>query len=384
MSKEKLCITIFRNNLRVSDNMPLKAAFNSCEKMICLYSTKLLEGENLGFKKCGKYRKEFIYESLKELKKALLKKNIWLYVIEDIDKTLEKLNERFYLKLYFEKEVGIEEKEFEKSLEKYECNTFFNQTMIEPFNFDYTKSFSHFRKFAQKLQIKEPIKEIGFKNQLYTIVDIKETPLPLEENINFIKGGEQEAIKRVEFYLENFMHKYLETRNLLEGENISTMFSPYLACGCISARQIYFKLKQYEEKFGNSKSSYWIYFELLWRDFFHLVMLQSNNKLFLKKGIREIDFNFKEDKELLKNFFMGNTGVEIIDTAVLQLKTSGWISNKQRLLTARYFSKNLELDFRFCAAFFEEYLLDYNPASNYGNFAYQAGVGNDKREGILL
>lgn len=387
MSKSNLCITIFRNNLRVSDNKALLKAFNSCENMICLYTTEVLEGSNLGFKKCGKFRKEFIYESLVSLKESLLQKNIWLYIVDDINATLEKLNERFNLKLFIEKEVGVEEKEFETKLEKYELHSFFNQTMIdinELSSFDYTKSFSNFRKKAEKLEIKNPIEKIGFKKQLYMIVDIKEVSLSINKSLNFLKGGEIEAFKRVDFYLEHFMHKYFDTRSLLSGEDISTMFSPYLSCGCISAKQVYWKLKEYENKFGSSKSSYWIYFELLWRDFFHLVMLKSNEKLFTKNGIREISYNFRIDKNLMEKFFSAKTGVEIIDTGVNQLKTTGWISNRQRLLMARYFSKNLELDFRYCAAFFEEHLLDYNPASNYGNFAYQAGVGNDKREGILL
>jgi deoxyribodipyrimidine photo-lyase len=71
----------------------------------------------------------------------------------------------------------------------------------------------------------------------------------------------------------------------VDGFNNSTKFSPYLASGCISAKTLYYKIKEYENKLGVSKSSYWIFFELLWRDFFHLVMLESGNKLFLKEGL---------------------------------------------------------------------------------------------------
>ncbi len=379
MHKPKLCITVFRNNLRINDNLALNEASKCCENMISLYSLELLKGTNLGFNKCGEFRKQFIYESLIDLKKNLLKKNIWLYIVDDIEKTLEILNEDYDLRVFFEKEVGVEEKEFEKKLEKYKGKSFFNQTMLEPFEFDYKKSFSHFRKKAEKMTINEPIKVIDSKDKLFMCIKIEEINLSLDENKRVLKGGETYALKRVDEYLSKYLHTYYDTRSLVDGFNNSTKFSPYLASGCISAKTLYYKIKEYENKLGVSKSSYWIFFELLWRDFFHLVMLQSGNKLFLKEGLSYKVYKFSENKDKLELFFNAKTGVDIIDAGIIELKKTGWISNRQRQLLASYFIKNLGLDFRYCAAFFEEYLLDFSPASNYGNFAYQAGVGNDKQ-----
>lgn len=379
MKKSKLCVTVFRNNLRIKDNLALYEASKTCENMICLYPLELLKGENLGFKKCGKFRKEFIYESLLDLKRNLLKKNIWLYLVENIHEVLEQLNEVYDLRLFFDQEVGVEEKAFEKKLQKYKNKSFFNQTMIEPFSFDYKKSFSHFRKKAEKMEVFESIEEIDVKNKLFMCVNIDEKKLDLNVSSKELIGGETFALIRVEEYLSNYMHKYFDTRSLVDGFNNSTKFSLYLASGCISARYLYHKIKEYEENIGSSKSSYWIYFELLWRDFFYLVMLQSSNKLFLKTGLIGTNYNFSEDKDKLKMFFEGKTGVDIIDAGIKELKSTGWLSNRLRQLLVSYFVKNLGLDFRYCAAFFEEYLIDYNPASNYGNFAYQAGVGNDKQ-----
>ena len=379
MTKPKLCITIFRNNLRIKDNKALLEATRTCENMICLWSLEILKGENFGFKKCGEFRKEFIYESIIDLKKSLLKKNIWLYIVDNIEDELKKLNEKYDLRLFFEEEVGVEEKEFENRLKIYKTVSFFNQTMIEPFTFDYKKSFSHFRNKAEKMDILSPVDEIKSKDKLHMCIGVNDINLELKNIKNIVQGGETKALQRVEEYLDNFIHKYYDTRSLIDGFNNSTKFSPYLACGCISPKTLYFKLKEYEDKLGSSKSSYWIYFELLWRDFFHLVMKQSNNKLFIKTGLIEKNYIFDKDKEKMKEFFDAKTGVDIIDAGVLELKNTAWISNRLRQLLASYFIKNLGLDFRYCAAFFEEYLIDYNPASNYGNFAYQAGVGNDKQ-----
>jgi deoxyribodipyrimidine photo-lyase len=106
-------------------------------------------------------------------------------------------------------------------------------------------------------------------------------------------------------------------------------------------------------------------------------MKQSQEKLFLKSGIKEITYNFRNDKKILNEFFSANTKVDLIDASINELKTTGWLSNRNRQIVASYFVKNLGLDWRYGAAFFESFLVDYNPASNYGNWAYQAHVGND-------
>ena len=155
------------------------------------------------------------------------------------------------------------------------------------------------------------------------------------------------------------------------------MFSPYLSIGCISPRYIYKKIKEHEEKTYESKYSYWIYFELLWRDFFHLVMKTSHNRLFLSSGLKNKKFNYKPKDKDFYDFFEGKSGVDIIDANIKELTTTGWLSNRNRQLVASFFIKNLGFNWLYLAKFFEKFLIDYNPASNYGNFAYQAFVGND-------
>ena len=229
---------------------------------------------------------------------------------------------------------------------------------------------------AIKTPLKVEIKRVSKKLE----VQIKNQELELLNKELILKGGENSGIKRIDYYFSNFLHAYYDTRSLVDGFDNSSKLSVFLASGCVSPRTIYLKLKEYEEKTKESKSSYWIFFELLWRDFFHLVMLQSKNKLFLKTGLLENEsYNFKTQSKEMSDFFKANTGVDIIDAGIIELVQTGWISNRLRQLLSSYFVKNLGLDFRYGAAFFQEYLLDYNCASNYGNWAYQAGVGNDKK-----
>jgi len=374
----KLAIVLFRNNLRIDDNYSLYNACKDSDLVLGLYSLEILKGKIYDFEKCSIFREKFIKESLICLKNNLLKYNINLSIIDDIDESLNELSKSYDITVYYDKEVGTQESDFEKKLHKYKHKSFFSQTLVEPFIFDYKKSFSHFRKKAEKQNIKKPLDKISSKNSIYfKSLDIEIPKLKIDNSHAILfKGGENEALEHLQNYLPN-IHKYKSIRNEMSGFENSTKFSPYLAIGCISPRRIYEKIKQEESRTFESDSSYWIYFELLWRDFFHLLMKYSGNKLFLKSGIKEINYNFRKDKKSFDIFFSASLGVDLIDASINELKTTGWLSNRNRQIVASYFIKNLGLDWRVGAAFFESFLIDYNPASNYGNWAYQAHVGND-------
>lgn len=364
--KEKLNIIVFRNNLRVKDNYPLYFASKEYIPLLALYSMEIINEKNI-------FQKEFIKETLINLKSNLLKFNINISFVENISTTLEYLNKNYQLKIFFDEEVGVYEKNFEEILEKFPHKKFFTQTMIEPFSFDYNKSFSYFRKKAEKKQILKPLCEPNICNTI-SFDSIKVNL----KNLNLIfKGGENHAISRLDYYLNNFIHNYKDTRDKVDGSDNSTKFSPYLSVGAISPRYIYYKIKEKELETYSSKSSYWIYFELLWRDFFHLVMYQSKSLLFKKGGLKNSSYKYIEDDKLFSNFFNCNCKVDLIDASIKELTTTGWLSNRNRQLVASFFIKNLGFNWLYCAKFFENNLIDYNPASNYGNFAYQAYVGND-------
>ena len=102
------------------------------------------------------------------------------------------------------------------------------------------------------------------------------------------KGGESEAIQRLKHYFfeTKAISRYKETRNGMIGADYSSKFSAWLALGCISPRFIYQELKKYETQFGANESTYWLVFELLWRDYFRFMMKKHQSKLFQKSGIR--------------------------------------------------------------------------------------------------
>ena len=102
-----------------------------------------------------------------------------------------------------------------------------------------------------------------------------------------IEGGETEALKRLNYYLweSDLVKTYKKTRNELLGGDYSSKFSAYLAAGCLSPKLIYDEINKYEIKNGSNDSTYWLIFELMWRDYFRFMAKKHGNKIFQVTGI---------------------------------------------------------------------------------------------------
>eukprot|EP00095_Tigriopus_kingsejongensis_P000662 maker-scaffold331_size203155-snap-gene-0.2 protein:Tk00662 transcript:maker-scaffold331_size203155-snap-gene-0.2-mRNA-1 annotation:"fad-binding protein" len=168
------------------------------------------------------------------------------------------------------------------------------------------------------------------------------------------------------------------TRNAFDGIENSTKFSPWLALGCVSPKTIYRHLKQFEADHGSNDSTYWIYFELLWREYFYWTCLSLGSSLFGDSSNRQLyspnssatsNLNFAKWKS-------GNTNYPIVDACMRQLNETGYMSNRGRQLTASCLIYELGIDWRHGAAYFESQLIDHDVASNWGNWAYIAGALN--------
>jgi deoxyribodipyrimidine photo-lyase len=198
------------------------------------------------------------------------------------------------------------------------------------------------------------------------------------------KGGETEAQKRLHSYLweSDSLRNYKETRNGLIGADYSSKFSAWLANGCLSARQVFHEVKKYEAERIANESTYWLIFELLWRDYFRLVMEKFGTDLFSLEGITARKQRQPQGLDIVKflKWVNGNTGNRFIDANMIELKRTGFMSNRGRQNVASYFVHDLGMDWRLGAWYFEAVLLDYDVYSNWGNWAYVAGVGNDPRE----
>ena len=194
-------------------------------------------------------------------------------------------------------------------------------------------------------------------------------------------AGETGGLARIEeyFFATDGIASYKDTRNGLDGWDFSSRLSAYLAHGCLSPRTVLSRLKEYESERVANDSTYWLFFELLWREFFHLQHIKHGATFFAFGGIQASAPSTTFDEQLFNTWCQGNTGYKIVDACMQQLNATGFMSNRGRQLVASCFVHELNLDWRYGAAYFEQQLIDFDVASNWGNWQYLAGVGSDPR-----
>ncbi len=402
----KTSIIWFKTDLRIEDNETLIKAISQSEQIIPVYcfDDAHFEITPYGFKKTGSFRAQFLLESLQDLDASLRALGSGLLILKGKPEIeIPKIVKQFKaLKVFAKREVAYEEKQTEKLVQvelfklRCELDTCSTSTLYHaedlPFSIkNIPDVFTNFRKKTeQDAKIRKPFdkptqiisREIPVLN-LPTLEDLKLELIQIDSRaaIQF-KGGETGAIQRLNhyFYDSKCLSKYKETRNGMVGADYSSKFSAWLALGCISPRYIYSEVKKYETQFGANDSTYWLIFELLWRDFFRFMFKKYQTKFFLYSGIKTDKVNSKSlNEKLLSQWINGTTNSDFINANMLELKLTGFMSNRGRQNVASYFCNELNMDWRFGAAYFEEQLIDYDPSSNWGNWAYLAGVGNDPR-----
>jgi len=396
----------FRNNLRVHDNQSLSKATENHEKVIAVYffNPKDFTKDRFGFKKTEKYRAAFLIETIKSLQLNLEKINTTLLVyFESPEKKISELCKEYSIgSIYTQKEWTKEEVDsnnlIKKSLaEDVKFIEDYDQFLYHPDSVtkDFSKIpsvFSVFRKTLEKtvkIDNEKTFLQLPLTNRTDNV-----TQIPSIEDLGFddfivstktafpFHGGENEALKRIDeyFFKTKKVAVYKKTRNGLIGKDYSTKFSPWLANGSLSAKTIYWKIKDFEDEFGANQSTYWVIFELVWRDYFKYISLKHGSKIFKIGGILEKNYTWNADQSIIEKWKNGNTKDNFVNANMIELKETGWMSNRGRQNVASYFAKELQLDWRIGAAYFESMLLDYDVHSNYGNWMYVAGVGNDPRD----
>jgi deoxyribodipyrimidine photo-lyase len=402
----KRAIVWFKTDLRLHDNETLIKAIAKSDEIIPVYcfDDDQFQVTEYGFQKTGSFRAQFLVEAVADLDKNLRELGSGLLVVRgkpeiEIPKIVQQYKA---YKVFAKREVTYEENQTEDLVEselfklRCEFETLSTSTLYHaedlPFSIkDIPDVFTNFRKKTEKdakirsvfdkpSEIKSP--EIPLLN-LPALSDLGLDRIAIDSRAVLpFKGGETSGIERLNHYFfeSRSISNYKETRNGLVGADYSSKFSAWLALGCLSPREIYFELKKYEKQYEANESTYWLVFELLWRDYFRFMMKKYNLKFFQQNGIQnKIPVVNKYNSQLLQSWIDGTTGVDFVDSNMIELKLTGFMSNRGRQIVASYLCNDLKLDWRYGAAYFEQQLIDYDVCSNWGNWAYLAGVGNDPR-----
>lgn len=403
----KRAIVWFTTDLRLHDNETLTKAIQENDEIIPIYcfDDAFFNETAFGQKRMGTFRANFLLESLSNLKAQLQIIGSDLLILKgETSSLLCDLAKQFGVTtIYTKQHVSSEEITQLKvlrnrfALQGGSLKTFYTHGLYDkrdlPFSLrELPDTFTVFRKKIEQIT---PIRPALAKPSTLVSPLLPTTHLPSLQELHLneepkdaravlaFRGGEKAGLARLKYYFEESrcISQYKETRNGMVGSDYSSKFSAWLALGCLSARQIYQALKTYEKTIEANESTYWLYFELLWRDYFYFVMEKYNPAFFLKGGIKNnIPKKNIHNKALFEKWKNGKTGNDFIDANMLELKQTGFMSNRGRQNVASYLCNDLHLDWRYGAAYFEEQLLDYDVHSNWGNWAYLAGVGNDPRE----
>jgi deoxyribodipyrimidine photo-lyase len=386
----------FTEDLRLDDNETLLKAIEENEEVLPVYFwTEHEQKPQFGIPRLGDTRKAFIQESLSNLQQQLHAIGGSLLVLNGSpeDQITELCKQFGIRKVYTKKQVGSEEKTSQirvkerllaiaVDFETYSSSTLFHPDDL-PFSVrDIPLLFTKFRKLAEK----ESVVRSPFNPPERIIVPPFEEVIiarTLSSKPTWLQGGEDHALERLHHFIwaHQAIKTYKETRDQLSGLDCSTKFSAWLSQGCISPRRIYSEIKRFEHEVLANDSTYWVIFELLWRDFFRFSFKKYPKAYFQLHGLDQQALYTQFDPNKFEAWTHGKTSESLINAGMNELRETGFVSNRMRQILASYWVFGMKQDWRYGAAWFEHCLVDYDVASNWGNWAYIAGVGNDNRGG---
>ncbi len=387
--------------MRIQDNPSLYYAYFHFWKVVpvLVIPSKANTHLNKIGQEMGKFRYQFFLEAALELKANLAKEKIDLILLKDDENLAAKLKE--ICKAY---EIEHTVTSYPRGV--YEGNilgmlceltavfTCEDDNLVAMDELPFTelpKVFTPFRKEVEaNLDVRDMtqdplLKKFADSHAFSDTFELIKHPKHPNSAYPFT-GGESAAHERLNYYIgeSKAILEYKETRNELIGENYSSKLSAYLAVGNLSPVQVYYAIKGFENQVEKNDSTYWLLFELLWREYFMLVALQGQTDIYALKGIQNKGSkNYTNNIKKFEQWCTGNTEHPFINANMKELIATGYMSNRGRQNVASYLVHHLKVDWRWGATFFEKHLIDYDISLNWCNWMYVAGVGNNTRNKVF-
>ncbi len=386
----------FRHDLRLHDNESLMQLCQQVDNLLCIFvvDPRWFKASHYQSTHMGTHRWQFLQQSLLALQSQLnaVGQRLLVFKGEQFDVVKDILTRSSITHISSGLHPGVYERQqwqrLRGSFPEIQFNQSNNHCLFEkeqlPFELrELPCSFTPFRKKVEDFNVTIALKaleELPSPSNIstqYALLNLEAS----RTKGNPFEGGIEPGEKQLNFYLwdSHKINTYKQTRNSLQGWEYSSKLSAWLANGSISARQVYHQIKEYERAFGENESTYWLYFELLWREYFQWYLFVHQSALFRFEGVK----NNRPLTTFMAQRFMrwkqGETPFPIVNACMKQLNKTGFMSNRGRQLVASCLVHELGLDWRYGAAYFEQQLIDFDVASNWGNWQYLAGVGADPR-----
>ena len=394
MKQNKIGIFWFTNDLRIHDNPALIQAASSVEILLCVYVIDHSWRSSSKYSKASTNQKpiQFLRESLVDLDNNLKVMGQRLMILESVTLPIfatlinqlgvtdvfRSDNAGWYENLYWDE---LKNAYGSTNFHSVDSHTLFDLSML-PFTLaELPASFTKFKNAVSEVEPSKPIAPLSYLPVPPSIdyPDIKW--LEGDSGSNPFRGGETRGLEHLNRYFASEKPMfYKEVRNAIDGWDNSTKFSPWLANGSLSVREVMSVLSDYEKNITANESTYWIYFELLWREYFQWYAHKNGSKLYSFGGIKKVSPLTSYYAERFQKWINGSTPYPLVNACMNELRKTGYLSNRGRQIVASCFINELAMDWRYGAAYFELALIDYDVASNWGNWQYLAGVGADTRD----
>jgi deoxyribodipyrimidine photo-lyase len=384
----------FRKDLRLHDNPVLYRALQKSDAILPVYciDPDWFRELPLGFRKMGIKRAAFLLQSLEDLRQNLQSIGGDLQVVVGrAAAVLPELVRQYGIQaVYAQRDIPWEERQEEAAV----------QHAIAPLGCEFERDWSHllyhpedlsfepeetaatFKTFRKQLRRSGKVRQLLPEPVAFPLLEEAEYgAMPKLSELGFAQtaspayaGGEQAALERLQYYFfdSELLTRYKWTRNQSLGDDYSSKFSPYLALGCLSPRRVYWENKRYEAAVKKNISTYWLIFELKWREFFQYLGMKHGNRMFLPGGIKGRKQDWKEEPPLFDKWRKAETGIPFLDAHMRQMNQTGFMSNRGRVNHASFLAQEYGINWTWGAAWFESQLIDYDVCSNWLNWNTQA------------
>ena len=361
--------------MRLNDNCGLFHALSSSNPVLPVF---IFDNGILGRLEDKKDRRvEFIYNALEEIQIELIKSGSSLLVlhgepIDEFNELTEKYDvEAVYTNHDYEPDAIKRDDSVKELLNSkgIEFHTFKDQVIFEKdeVTTDKGKPYTVFTPYMQKWKSKlaeNPLKTYHTEKHFSNFIKTKPYTLPSLKEIGFEKTGAEFPSKEIR---KDIIKKYHNVRDYpaLEG---TTRLSVHLRFGTVSIRELVTETLKLSEKWLD---------ELIWREFY-MMILHSFPRVVNKSFRPEYEqIKWRNNEKEFETWCKGKTGYPIVDAGMRELNETGYMHNRARMITASFLTKHLLIDWRWGERYFADKLLDYELASNNGNWQWAAGSGCD-------
>ena len=379
-----------RRDLRLNDNQALTAAVQAGGAAVPVF---IMDPTLMTSEYVGKKRTAFLFASLHKLAEDLksrgsqliVRRGDPLVVLKDLRTELDAGS------IHAEEDYSIyarrRDREIQKNLplELHPGLTVYPPGMIEKKSGGPYTVYTPFRKTWQTLSPPSRGSLLPIPSKLANPEGVASESLPasprwLDEHE--FPAGEQAARARLKAFTTGeipLVYAYDELRNLVDRDGTSKL-SPYLRFGMISLREAVIYALEAREAAPDSKARQgaqtWLQ-ELIWREFF--INILHHFPEVLENSFREDyrSIQWRNDKDEFQAWQEGRTGFPIVDAAMRQLKETGWMHNRARMVVASFLVKDLLIDWRWGEHWFMQQLIDGDPSANNGGWQWSAGTGTD-------